>query len=69
MLARRQKSIVGDAENNVFVINMIIEKVDISVLQKHNVYGVKKLHNRRIIWSVKKCLLNIPLQVSFFYHC
>ena len=46
---RRQKNIVRDAQNNHFVIYIIIEKVDISVLEKNIVYIVKKLHNKRII--------------------
>ena len=59
---------VENAENNVFVIDVIIEKVDISVLQKHMVYDIKKLHNKRVVWSMKKCFLNIFLKVSFFYY-
>lgn len=45
---------------------MIIEKDDISILQNNIIYNVKKLHNKRIIQTMKKWLLNIPLKVSFF---
>lgn len=64
--ARRQNSIIGDIQNNSFVIYMIIKKVDVSILQKNIVYVVKKLHNKRIFWNAKKCLLNVLLKVSFF---
>ena len=47
-LARKQKSTVGDIYNNGFVIHMIIKKVDISILQKNIMYGVKKLYNKKV---------------------
>ncbi len=50
----------GRCTNKRLVIHVIIEKVDVSVLQKNIVHCVKKLHNKKAVWSVKKCL------VSFF---
>ncbi len=64
-LARKLKSIVGGVQSNGFVTHVIIERVDVNVSQKNIVYGVKKLHYRKIVWSVKKCPLNVPLKVSF----
>ena len=59
---------MGDAQNNVFVIDVIIEKVNVSILEKHIISGVKKLHNKIVVWSLKKCLLNVLLKISFFLY-
>lgn len=36
-------------KNNVFIIYVIIKKVDIIILQKYIIYGIKKLYNKKII--------------------
>ena len=48
-IIRKKKSIVKDVQNNVFIIYVIIEKVDINILQKNIFCSIKKLHNKRII--------------------
>lgn len=29
-------------------------------------YDIKKLHNKKVVYIMKKCLLNIPINISFF---
>ena len=50
------------------MIYVIIKKVDIDILKKYIVYSVKKLRKKKVVWNVKKCLLNVSLKVSFFYY-
>ena len=38
-----------NVENNVFVIYVIVEKVNVIVLWKYIVYNIKKLFNKKVV--------------------
>lgn len=56
-------------KNNNFMINIIIQKLDVSVFQKKNiVYDVKKLYKKRVVRSGgKKTPPKVSLKVSFLF--
>ena len=54
ILVRKQKNIVGNALNNIFVMYVVFEKKNVNALQQNNLLNIKRLVYKSFVWSMKK---------------
>lgn len=67
ILVKKQKFIIEDLQNNIFIMYACYRKNIVSIYQNNIMFDINKLAFRTFFLNIKKCHLSVFQKVSFLF--